>query len=277
MSQAKSDVEKYTKRLKLNGDIQNVYEPLLDKGYVSKLQVLTSTDTTTEISRLLADAQNQVEQYKETATALKAQRESYIHKWFADTASQLVLDVNDLNLTKDGLDKDQKYQDLTSLDAPEDAIVVQIGKLSPGSVAPGNGSDTLTPGVDPLFTLAPLSAPVEAEIDVATSDIGFIAVGNPVDVKLDSYSYVLYGMAYGKVKSISEGSFSVDANNTPVAPYFKVRVKITELHLHDVPPDFRLIPGMTLVGDVIVGQRTVMSYLTETMLRQGSEAMREPE
>ena len=96
-------------------------------------------------------------------------------------------------------------------------------------------------------------------------------------MKLDSYSYVLYGMAFGVVKSISEGSFSVDANNTPVLPYFKVRVRITKVDLHDVPPDFRLIPGMTLVGDVIVGQRTIMSYLTETMLRQGSEAMREPE
>ena len=277
MSQAQSDVDKYTKRLKLNSDIQNVYEPLLDKGYVSKLQVLTSTDTTTEISRLRADAENEIEQYKETATALKAQRESYIHKWFSDTATQLVLDVNDLNLTRDSLDKDQKYQDLTSLDAPEDAIVVQIGKMSPGSIAAGNGADTLTPGVDPLFTLAPLSAPVEAELDIATTDIGFIAVGNVVDVKLDSYSYVLYGMAFGVVKSISEGSFSVDANNTPVLPYFKVRVKITKVDLHDVPPDFRLIPGMTLVGDVIVGQRTIMSYLTETMLRQGSEAMREPE
>jgi hemolysin D len=277
MAQAKSDAEKYTKRLKLNGDIQNVYEPLLDKGYVSKLQVLTSTDTTTEISRLLADAQNQTAQYRETATALKAQRESYIHKWFADTATQLVLDVNDLNLTKDGLDKAQKYQDLTSLDSPVDAIVVKIGKMSPGSVAAGNGADTLTPGVDPLFTLAPLDAPVEAEIDVSTSDIGFIAVGNPVQVKLDSYSFVLYGIAKGVVKIISEGSFSTDANNTPVPPYFKVRVKITELDLHDVPPDFRLIPGMTLTGDVIVGKRTVMSYLTETMLREGSEAMREPE
>ncbi len=109
------------------------------KGYVSKLQVLTSTDVTTEMGRLLAVAQNQIAQYHETAAALKAQRESYIHKWFSDTASQMVLDVNDLNLTKDGLDKAQKYQDLTSLNAPEDAIVVKIGKLSPGSVAPRSG------------------------------------------------------------------------------------------------------------------------------------------
>ena len=31
---------KYTKRLKLAADAENVYQPLLDKGYVSKLQVM---------------------------------------------------------------------------------------------------------------------------------------------------------------------------------------------------------------------------------------------
>jgi membrane fusion protein, hemolysin D len=277
MAQAKSDEEKYGKRLKLASEAQNVYEPLLEKGYVSKLQVLTSTDVATEMSRLLGDARNQISQYRETATALKAQRASYIHKWFADTANQMVLDVNDLNLTRDSLDKDQKLQDLTSLNAPEDAIVVKIGKLSPGSVAPGQGSGAITPGTDPLFTLARLDAPVEAEISVATTDVGFISVGDPVQLKLDAYSFVLYGMAKGVVKNISEGSFSVDANNTPVAPYFKVRVKVTKLLLHNVPKDFRLIPGMTLAGDIMVGSRTIMSYLTETLLRQGSEAMREPQ
>jgi len=277
MAQAKSDADKYLQRLKLASDAEQVYEPLLDKGYVSKLQVMQSTDVRTEMSRLLADAQNQISQYRQTATALRAQRESYIHKWFADTAGQMVLDRNDLALTLDSRDKAQKLQDLTSLDSPADAIVVKIGKMSPGSVAAGNGADTLTPGTDPLFTLAPLEAPVEAEIDVSTSDIGFIAVGDLVQLKLDSYSFVLYGMAKGVVKTISEGSFSTDANNTPVPPYFKVRVKVTKLQLHDIPPDFRLIPGMTLVGDITVGRRTIMSYLTETLLRQGSEALREPE
>jgi hypothetical protein len=33
---------------------------------------------------------------------------------------------------------------------------------------------------------------------------------------------------------------------------------------------------MTLSGDVLVGRRTIMSYLVEGGLRTGSEAMREP-
>ena len=277
MTQAGSDTDKYRQRLKLATEAESVYSPLLEKGYVSKLQLMQSTDTKTEMSRLLADAQNQIAQYRESAASLRAQREAFIHKWFADLATQLTADQNDLELTRDSLTKDQRLQDLTSLDSPADAIVVKIGKLSTGSVAPGNGTDALTPGTDPLFTLARLDAPIEAEIDVSSADVGFITVGNPVQLKLDTYSYILYGIARGVVTSISEGSFSVDVNNTPVSPYFKVKVKVTKLEFHDVPPTMRLMPGMTLVGDVMVGRRTLMSYLMESLLRQGEEAMREPQ
>jgi multidrug efflux pump subunit AcrA (membrane-fusion protein) len=111
---------------------------------------------------------------------------------------------------------------------------------------------------------------------VAARDIGFIKIGDKVQLKLDAYRYMQHGMAQGVIKTISEGSFTTDDNNVPVAPYFKVRVAITAVHLRNVPADFRLIPGMTLVGDILVGRRTILSYLVEGGLRTGSEAMREP-
>ncbi len=85
-----------------------------------------------------------------------------------------------------------------------------------------------------------------------------------------------HGTAKGIIKTVSEGSFTVDDNMTPVDPYFKARVTITEVHLRNVPADFRLIPGMTVTGDIMVGKRTILSYLVEGVMRTGSEAMREP-
>lgn len=277
MLQAQSDMQNYTNRLKIARDAENVYAPLLDKGYVSKLQLMQATDTRTEMSRLLADAQNQIAQYRETMSALKAQRESYIQQWYATTSTQLVADRNDRDLTRDSLEKAQKLQDLTSLEAPADSVVLQIGMLSPGSVAGGGGAGTgANLKQQPLFTLVPLDAPLEAEIWVASQDNSFIRVGDPVTLKLDAYLYMRHGTVKGVVKSISEGSFTTDDNNQPVPPYFKVRVSIKELKLRNVPTDFRLVPGNTLVGDVLIGRRTLLSYLVEGAIRTGSEAMREP-
>jgi HlyD family type I secretion membrane fusion protein len=277
MLQAQSDADKYESRLKIAGDLESVYRPLLDKGYVSKLQLMQATDSRTEMSRLLADAKNQIEQYREAVSALKAQKDSYIHKWHSDTLTQLVADRNDRDTTRDSLDKAQKMSDLTTLDAPEDAIVLKVGKLSQGSVTAGAGAATLSPDTEPLFTLWPLHAAVEAEIKVSAQDIGFIRLGDPVAIKLDAYSYVRHGAAKGVVKSISEGSFITDDNNQPAAAYYKILVTITDAHLRNVPPSFRLIPGNTLTGDILTNRRTILSYLVEGVVKTTSQAMREPE
>jgi HlyD family type I secretion membrane fusion protein len=273
VAQYQSDVREYEKRLKLANDVENVYQPLLDKGYVSKLQVMQATDERTEMGRLLGDAQNQMSSLRQNLASLKAQRESYIQKWNSDAGTELVTVRNDLDVTRQNLQKAQKLSDLSSLDSPADAVVLKVGKVSSGSVA-GSGAQAM--GQDPLFTLVPLDAPVEADVNVSARDIGFIKIGDPVQIKLDAYRFMQHGTARGVIKTISEGSFTTDDNNTPVEPYFKVRVAIKEVHLRNVPPDFRLIPGMTLAGDIMVGRRTILSYLVEGGLRTGSEAMREP-
>jgi HlyD family type I secretion membrane fusion protein len=272
IAQYQVDAEKYEKRLKLARDVEGVYQPLLEKGYVSKLQLMQATDERTEMSRLLADAEDQTLQFRQTLASFKAQREAFIQKWHSDAAAQLVTDRNDVDVTRQNLDKAQKLSDLTTLNSPANAVVLKIGKVSTDSVAPGGGSLNQ----DPLFTLVPLDAPMEANVNIRADDIGFIRVGDPVQLKLDAYRYIKYGTAKGVIKTISDGSFTVDENNTPVDPYFKVLVKITEVHLHNVPADFRLIPGMTVNGDIMVGKRTLLSYIAEGVMRTGSEAMREP-
>ena len=77
LSQAQSDFEKYTVRLKIANDVNNIYKPLVAKGYASNLQLLQSTDSATEINRLLNDAQNEVSQYGQTAAALNIMEISF--------------------------------------------------------------------------------------------------------------------------------------------------------------------------------------------------------
>ena len=274
VAQYQADSEEYTKRLKLAGDVEKVYEPLLEKGYVSKLQVMQATDERTEMGRLLKDAQNQMAALGQTMQSLKAQRLAYAEKWQSDTGSELVTTRNDLDVTRQNLEKAQKLDDLASLTAPVDAVVLKVGRVSTGSVATGGGSQSLTQ--EPLFTLVPLDAPMEVAVDIAAADMGFIKQGDPVQLKLDAYRFVEHGTAKGVIKTISEGSFIADDNNVPTPPYFKARVALTEVRLRNVPADFRLVPGMTLVGDIMVGRRTILSYLVEGVLRTGSEAMREP-
>ena len=74
------------------------------------------------------------------------------------------------------------------LEAPDDAVVLKLAKLSVGSV--------LREG-DPFITLAPLLSPVEAEVHISTREIGFVRPTDAATVKLDAFSFVEHGTATG--------------------------------------------------------------------------------
>jgi HlyD family secretion protein len=46
--------------------------------------------------------------------------------------------------------------------------------------------------------------------------------------------------------------------------------------LRDVPRDFRLIPGMTTTAEIVIGKRTIISYLLDPIVRLFDESLREP-
>lgn len=272
IAQYRRDGEQYNERARLASDVEGMYGPLAKKGYVSKLQLNSAKDTKEEMRRLHSESQNLVASRQQQEISVRAQKSAYMEKWRADAGMQLVEIRNQVNATRENLEKAQKLLELSTLVSPSDAIVLKIGKASTGSVATSFGD----PGApDALFTLVPLDTKFEAEIKVSSEDIGFIRTGDPVTVKLDAYPFIRHGTASGKVKNISEGSFTKDENNQPVYPYFKARIAIEELNLRNVPDDFRLIPGMTMNGDIVLGSRTIMSYLLSGVVRTGSEAMRE--
>lgn len=240
---------------------------LLEKGAGSLLNKLTSEDASVEMRRQLENARNGAIEGRQQLASLRADREAFIQNWSTQVSQEIVTARNSRGAAVAQLEKASKRQSLVQLKAPEDAVVLTGTKLSVGSV--------LRSG-DPLITLAPLSAPVEADIQISPRDVGFIRPGDLVTLKIDAFNYTQYGVAEGQVKWISEGAFTQnDDTGQPVDPYYRVRIKITQTNFVHVPVNFRLIPGMTLTGDIKVGRRTVASYIWDAVA-QGSEAMREP-
>ena len=110
---------------------------------------------------------------------------------------------------------------------------------------------------------------------------------DPVAIKFDTFPFTQYGLAYGKVRTISADSFTaadeqrtrsgaVPLNPSSSEPYFRARITIENVALHDVPVGFRLAPGMPVTADIKVGKRTVLDYLLGRILPVTQEGMREP-
>ena len=91
-----------------------------------------------------------------------------------------------------------------------------------------------------------------------------------------AHNFVEHGTLGGTVRWISEGAFSQDDNGSPAEPYYKVRIALSKVDLHNVPPGFRLVPGMTLSADIHIGSRSLFWFMMRGIIRGLDESMRGP-
>jgi len=262
-----NDESRYRERLGVAKEIEGMRNTLAQHGNESRLNLLGSTDARLEAVRTMEFDHNSVQEAQHQLDGAKADRAAFIQQWFSQISQDLILARNNRDSAVSQLEKAARHQDLVRLMAPERAMVLEMPKLSVGSV--------LKEG-DTLMTLVPMNAPVEAEIEVASRDVGFIRPGDPVTMKIDAFNFAEHGTVEGVVKWISEDAFTTDDNGAPTPAYYRVRVKITAIKLIDVPSTFRLIPGMTLIGDVKVGTRALGAYLIGGLVHGVGDAMREP-
>jgi hemolysin D len=260
---------RYKDRAKLAQEVEQMRATLAAAQVGSRISLLVAADQKTEILRNLEYDRDSLLEARHQVEATTATRNAFAQQWLAQTSQDLVTARNQRDAALQQLEKAVRHQDLVRLTATEDAVVLQMAKVSVGSVLKGG---------DALLYLAPLNSPLEAEIRISPQDVGFIRVGDPVKVKLDSFNFIEHGMVSGTVRWISEGAFTIDdTNNTPTqAPYYKVRVALTDTNLKNVPAGFRLIPGMTLTADIHIGTRSILMYLLNGAVRGAQEAMREP-
>jgi hemolysin D len=267
VAKLENDSVRYGDRAKLAKEVEEMRATLAAAQVGSRLNLLAATDAKTELLRNVEFSRNSLVESQHQLQATTATRNAFVQQWLGQTSQELVTARNQRDTALQQLEKATKHKDLVRLEALDDAVILKMAKLSVGSV--------LKEG-DPLFYLAPLGSPVEAEVHIATRDVGFIRPGDPVMVKLDAFNYIEHGMAEGTLRWISEGSFTLDDNGGPVDPYYKARVALTNTDLRNVPEGFRMIPGMTLAGDIHVGTRSVFMYITSGAMRGMGEAMREP-
>ena len=157
---------------------------------------------------------------------------------------------------------------LVTLVAPVDSVVLEIAKLSPGSIV--REAET-------FFTLVPLNTTLEAEVQINSVDVGYIKSGMPVHVKLDAYPFQRHGALDATVNSISEDAFKRDVSaKSSVDAYYLVRLRLGSTNLRNMAESARFLPGMTLSAEIVVGKRSVISYFAWPLTKGLDEALREP-
>jgi hemolysin D len=274
-----ADVKAFGERLAVAQNVEAMRKKLEEMQAGSRLNSLIAIDNRLEVERSLTTAVKTGEAAKADLAAMIAEGAAYAQNWRAQTSQALSDESRKLSDARESLNKALLRRQLVELRADRNATVLTIAKVSQGSVLQAG---------EPLITMVPADAPLEIEANISGRDNGFVRVGDPVAIKFDTFPFSQYGMAVGTVRVISPDSFTssdqqmgrtVGAVSVPPggsAPFYRSRMAIERVSLHDVPPHFRLEPGMPVTADIKVGQHTVLGYLLGRVLSVASEGMREP-
>lgn len=121
----------------------------------------------------------------------------------------------------------------------------------------------------PLMKVVPTGAGITVGLKIANEDIGYVRPGLDAKVKVRAYDFLRFGVLAGNVERIAADA-NRDAGTGQLS--YTVTVKTSETELG---PGLKVVPGMAVDVDLMVGKRTILSYLTDRILRVREDAFRE--
>ncbi|WP_326538927.1 HlyD family type I secretion periplasmic adaptor subunit [Pseudorhodoferax sp.] len=262
------DQQLVASRLKSLRDIEAMQERMVAQKFGSPLQLLEAQQRTKEVTRELELAVSREQELRRELAAFDAEQTAFEKGWRQKTMEDLLTASRERDGLREQLQKAERRQRLVTLVAPQDAVVLEIAKLSPGSVV--REAET-------FFTLVPLNVRLEAEVQVEASDVGYIRRGDKAHVKLATFPFQRHGTLDSQVRTISEDAFQRDPNaRSGTDAYYLARLALQDTVLKNMSDSARLLPGMTLDAEIVVGRRSVMSYLAWPLTKGLDEAIREP-
>jgi hemolysin D len=154
--------------------------------------------------------------------------------------------------------KAEQRQALQRLRAPVAGVVQEVAVTTLGQIAEAG---------KPLVTIVPAGESLVAEVLILNRDIGSVAAGDAVAVKLEAYPFTEHGTLSGRILRISPDAV-VDERRGLVFP---ATVALADPSRRSM----RLAPGMAVVAEVITGQRRVLQFVLSPLSKAAAEAGRE--
>jgi hemolysin D len=249
-------------------NIESMQEKMVAQKFGAPLQLMEAQIKSKEVERDLESVSNKEQEIVRELAAAEAEQVAFEKGWRQKTMEDLLSVTRDRDAVREQIQKTDKRRRLVTLEAPTDAVVLDIAKLSPGSIV--REAET-------FFTLVPLNAKLEAEVQIDSSDIGYVKLGAEAQLKLDAFPFQRHGTLGAKIRTISEDAFRREsAGKATGEVYYMSRLTLDGTALKNMIDSSRLLPGMTLNAEVIVGRRSVMSYLAWPLTKGLGEAAREP-
>ncbi len=251
------------------------------------LSVVTNLDS----QQALAEMKGELEIDRAKINSLVAAIDGLDQKIAGTEAEIYTTALNDLSKARERfraadelLAKANHRTELQTLRAPINGTVQQIQVTTVGSV--------VTPAQQ-LLSVVPTADSVEVEAVLENRDIGFVSVGQSVELKIDAYPFTRYGLAKGTILAIDR-----DAEVIPVNPgqshqgterdsddvqnvegserlRYTVHISIDGASLKVDGRPGALLPGMSVKAEILTGKRQIIDFLLAPLSEHVHDSLHE--
>lgn len=259
-------------RLRIASEIEAMRGNLVESKFGSRLSLLEATAARLSVEQEQRAHLARLQELDSRVSAARADLDAFVRDWHREALETLASIGPELARIEEQLAKAERLDALTLLRAPRDAVVLEVAEKAPGSV--------MRPG-DAVVTLVPSDVPLIAEVALPSSEIGQIGPGTHAVLKIDSFPWRRNGTIDGRLRAVSLASWPArDGASGGVAAggvaLHKAQVELTTPHLRDLPEGAAPLPGMTLSAELTVGERSVLDFFLQPLVRGLHEALREP-
>lgn len=260
LKEAQTRAKNLETELDLSRKQQSLMDSLHKKGVASELELLDAQAKTQRLVSSYSDVQSSIPRLRAGIDETNSRLNESVAGYRADARTELSKidsEIRKMTLTVGG-DTDRLTR--TEVRAPVSGFINRLNFNTIGGV--------VKPG-EALLEITPSEGPLAVEAKFRPDDRAALRPGLPTKVIIGAYDYAVYGALDGRLVDVSADTLQDERGER----YYRVLIETEDAK--GALAGKVIMPGMTARADVVVGQRSVLSYLLSPLLKFSGQALRE--
>ena len=261
LSEARTRAASLTQELALAKRQTGLMEGLFQKGAASQMEMLEAQGRTQRLNTQHNDVTGSIPRLQAAVMETQARLNELVSRHKSEVRNELNEVTASLANTTHVVSGEEDRLARTEVRSPVAGYVNRLHFNTIGGVA--------KPG-EPLLEITPSEGRVAVEARVRPDDRGALRPGLETRVLIGAYDYSVYGALTGKLVEVSADTVPDEQGQR----YYRVLIETDAAE--GALAAQAILPGMTARADVVLGQRSIASYVFSPLLRFAHRALREP-
>lgn len=257
-----NQINSLNKEVALLNEQVNIRKKLSAQGLLARTELLTTQSNLLESLRTLRNLEDSSASAASAIQEKRQLRAEVISAFIRDKKLESGDLLNQLSEVKLDILKLQDRLKRLNMTSPINGIIQALSVSNINAIVSSS---------EVIMRIVPIDDELIVEARLSPSDIGYIRIGQTVEVKVDSFDSSRFGSAEGIVDIISATTYLDEQQ----APYYKAKIKIKRSYLGDDSSTYILIPGMTVQAHIKIGVKTLLDYLLKPISRGFDNAFHE--